>query len=365
MATNRSAMDIINDMDEADGTSYGDEDLDVGLQNDEGDDVQSSDTGDTGDVPTDDDNQSLGTEQGAGQDGTQQPTNVAQEQTQLTPLRGGMFADQNGNIVDPRTGQVLARAGSERRMFERGVRQAAELDRVSTELNTTRQNLERVQYLNELPRKLQLGTEEVEAGLGIVAEFKKNPVEAARKVVELAVSMGHNVSDILGKSAGDAIEMKALTRMIDEKLAPVLAPIQQQRQTTEATRQAQRQLNEFVDQHEYADVHLPAIDKLIGANPRLSPQQAYYEMRSFAQKYGLDFSRPLQPQIAAVQRQMQGERGQGQQRPVQYGQAPRQPARPMPNGSSGQAARSTADTDFAPASSDWADIIRGSMGSQR
>lgn len=363
MATNRSAMELLEDFDKADGADYGDGDdvNDTGTDAGAEDEVSEGSTGDdsTGgpDDRARDPNADRPTTDRAN-NGQQPPVDQRQSNQQLQPVRGGLFADQQGNIVDPRNGAVLARAGSERRMFERSVRVQGEMERVGQELQQTRQNLERVNYLNDLPRKYQLGTDEVEAGLGIVAEFKKNPVEAARKVVELAASMGHNVSDILGKNAGDAIEMKAINRMLEEKLAPVLAPLQQQRETARVRQQAEQQLNSFLDQHDFAETHLPAINSLMGQHPDMSPQKAYYEIRSFAQQHGLDFSKPLKPQIAAIAAQQQqpgaGQRGNGQ--------APRQPAsRPMPNGSAGYSARSTSEADFAPASSSWEDIIRGSM----
>lgn len=346
-------LDMVGQLDEADGADYGDnEELDAGVEGSDDDAGEgSSEAG-----PDNADNTGDAGNGGANQDPNQAPVNQQQQQKpQLTPLRGGLFSDQNGNIVDPNNGQILARAGSERRMYERGMRMQGEVGRLTQELQNTQSNLQRVQYLNNLPQKYQLGTDEVEAGLGIVAEFKKNPVEAARKVVELAVSMGHNVSDILGKNAGDAIEVKAIQRMLDEKLQPVLAPVQQQRQQAEAQQRAQQQLNSFIDQHEYADMHLPVLDKLIGQNPELTPQKAYYELRGFAQKYGLDFSKPLQPQIAAVQAQ------QARQQRSSNGQPQRQAARPMPNGTSANAVRSTSEADFEPASSSWESIIRNSM----
>ena len=158
--------------------------------------------------------------------------------------------------------------------------------------------------------------------------------------------MGHNVTDILGADAGNAIEMSAVSKMLDERLKPLIAPLETKRVTDEQTKAAERAWQRFCDENEYADVHEVTLDRMLGENPELTPQKAYNALVQFANKHGLDFSLPLGPQI---------ERKKSAQQNTNRNNNPRT-QKPFPNGSSARHS-SINDGEINP-SDDWASIIK-------
>jgi hypothetical protein len=280
------------------------------------------------------------------------------EQQQLFARPDGTATDAKGNIVDPKTGTIIATAGQARRHYEKAARLEAisgDLERRNVDLAT---QLKRYESYTAIQSQYGVTQQELSQGLGLVADFKTNPVAAARKVVELALAQGYNVSDILGKDAGDAIELRGINRMIDQKLQPFTELHQsqvQQREQVARMQQAQAALSNFFDTHEHSSVHAEDLNTLLGENESLTPEKAYYELRMFAAENGLDFSRPLKPQVAAI--------ANGQQQPSAQNRNPARPTqRPIPNGSrANMQVRNVSDRNFAQPSDDWSKIIKSAM----
>lgn len=262
----------------------------------------------------------------------------------------GTHVDAQGNIVDPRDGTIIARAGSERRWYERHARAEAQVSQVQKENVALKTQMETHQWLNGVPQRFGLQEEEVQNALALAAVYKQNPVEAARELVEMALAQGHNVSDILGKDAGNALEMGAVRQMIEERLAPLVTTHKQTEQQTERQRNAEMQLQKFIVDHEHSDLHITVLDRMIGDNPELSPEKAYYELKLFCAQKGFDFSRPLQPQL---QEAMQRANGPAPAQP---------PRRGLPNGrTASMSQREVGDTLQVEPATSWSDIIKSSM----
>lgn len=364
MSGNR-ALEMIDEFEAGDDHDYGD--TTTGTDTGDSTDVSGSSDGSGSSSERADQRTSSAVKQPAQPQG-KQPKQKTEEQSQqerqqLTPVRNGLAQDQHGNLVDPKTGQIIARAGSERRLFERSSRADSEVTRLTEKLSNAEKNLQTVQYLNGMPGQLRLTSDETKAGLELVAEFKKNPVETAKKVVAMALEAGHNISDILGKSVGDSVDMRAITQLIDSKLAPLTSQRQTEQRTSANQEQAQAAVNKFLDDHEYAEVHIQAIDRLLGSNPGMTPEKAYYEIRMFAVQHDLDFAKPLGPQVEAARAEMQAANGgNGRREPARGQQAQQRTQRPMPNGSSSNGQhRQAEEPAFAPASSAWGDIIKQAM----
>lgn len=362
MAGNKDGDDVLDRLNIIDDAEYESE---VNLPNEEDEDDESSSEDDTGSDASDDDSDGqlqlpLSNER--------QPDKPADKSTKgktdanvgpdgkplvkeaITRTPNGLFTNAKGDIVDPRDGVVIARAGSERRLFEKNMRMARDASEKDTRIEElTRQNKD-IQFLNNVPQQYGLDTADVQHALALAAVFKKNPVEAARNLVELALQQGHNVSDILGKDAGDALEMRAVKQMLDERLAPLT---QQRTQQSEADAQkatAQRAMESFIDEHEHSDLHLPVLDRMIGDNPQLTPEKAYYELRLFCANKGLDFTKPLAPQIAALQQNGRSAQN-GNRQPTRNGS--------LPNGrGTTQQHRPMDDAEQYDPRQSWDDIIR-------
>lgn len=322
---------------------------------------------------------------------TNQPGQQTQTQTQVVdqqqthaeqsfarPVR----ADQQGNFVDPQTGQVVARAGAERRMFERARRVEGELTNTRSQLQQARHEVQRLsqaiqQQQQQQPqepaiitsaRQRGISDNELQVGLDIVAQIKTDPIAGARFVLQSAMAQGYNLEQIIGTQDGvpnSALDMGAVRNMINSAVEPLTNAQQQQQQREQQQNDAQQQYNTFVATHEHASVHMDAIATLCKNNPNLSPERAYYEVKMFAAQNGLDFSQPLGPQVAMrsapVTVDQMNQQLQTQQTQQTQQRAPMQPNQP-PLPTSGVSSDLNIQTHgTASSDDDWDSIISQSM----
>ena len=143
-----------------------------------------------------------------------------------------------------------------------------------------------------------ISKEDYNEGVALLAQWGKDPVGVAREVVSRTLAMGHNVTDILGASAGDALEMRAVRKLIDEATR---GQRQQEAQTQAVQQQrnaATQQYEQFVMRYPDAETHGDAIANLMNEQ-KLSAVEAYHEVTHFALRNGLDFNQPLAPQMQA------------------------------------------------------------------
>lgn len=295
----------------------------------------------------------------------------AQQQTQQRPQQqqrpdaqnpngfkrvGPQFADSKGNIVD-KDGKIIASAGQAARHWQEASRATAQVSNLTrqvqllqNEKQQTTQLQQQAREVAELPQRLGLTREEFNESVTLASNWKKNPIEVAREIVARTLALGHNVTDILGKGVGDAVDMKALTHLVTQATAPIRQQTEQSARDTAAEKAAKTAHDTFVANHEYADIHGDPIANLMSKGR--TPEQAYYQVRLFAVENGLDFSQPLGPQVDDLMRQRAN--GNTQQ---QNGER-----RPLPNGSGGGGGNSHQQTQLAAAAEDdWQAIIRSSM----
>ena len=259
--------------------------------------------------------------------------------------QGNNLVDANNNIVNEQ-GQIIAKAGTERRLYEKTQRLGAALDNKSQALAKYEAEDKQFDNLRGKVKSHGLSVDEFAEGINMVIDFKSDPIGTAKKVLETVLAMGHNVTDILGADAGNAIEMSAVSKMLDERLKPLLSPLETKRVTDEQTERAQKAWEKFCDDNEYAEVHEVILDSMLGENPDLTPQKAYNALVQFANKHGLDISLPLGPQI---------ERKKSAQNNTNRNNNPRT-QKPFPNGSS-VSQQSINSGDINP-NDDWASIIK-------
>ena len=265
--------------------------------------------------------------------------------------QGPNFADKHGNLVDPNTRQIIAKAGVERKLWEKWQRTNTVLQDTAAKLAAYEKREQEATSFHSLLKESNLTTEEFGNAINVAIKYKSDPVAAAKMVLEQVLALGHNVTDILGADAGNAIEMSAVQRMLDKRLAPIIEPLTQKREQEERTREAQAAFDRFLVEHEYADVHLGAIDELIGRNPDLSPQKAYRALLLFANKHKLDFSQPLGPQLNSASAKPTNRQEQPSNR------------KPFPNGSIVE--QQPLETDEFSTSSSWDEIVKRSMRASR
>lgn len=266
----------------------------------------------------------------------------------------GDLVDARGNVVD-KEGNILAKAGAERRQYVENRQLKARTENLTLENQQLTQRLQQAQTFADLPKQLGMTPEEYGDGLKLMKLFGQDPVAAAKEVVARVMAMGHNASDILGKDVGDSIDMRAL-RVRDEDLAarPARERAEAERRTQEQQTEVLKSYNAFVSEYPDSGPHEDAIAHLMTAQG-IRPEIAYFRIKSFALENGLDFSKPLAPQIEA--------RAQANLGKSSNDQPSGNRKRPM-GGNGGGRVRDDQLTDkaeMADADSSWGDILKQVM----
>lgn len=256
--------------------------------------------------------------------GQQQPAGDGQQ-----PASARAKQDDKGNLVDAQ-GNIIARAGAERRQYERVQAQDRYIKRLEGELNTAKEGSVMANVLNGAPQQLGLDMNEVQMGLQAIASFKKDPVSTARWMLQETMRLGYNLQQIIGADAqgqlnGGSLDLAAVKSMISEAVGPMLQDRQAQQQQSQVEQEAQREYDRFLANHDHANVHEDVLASMIRANPSTTPEVAYWQLREYATKNQLDFTQPLRAQVAARQ---QG----GQPQPNGNAAQQSQQQQPMPNG---------------------------------
>lgn len=291
-------------------------------------------------------------------DGSQPQVGASGAQQQPAQQQDGRTrSDKDGNLVDGR-GNIIAKAGAERRQYERTQAQAAHISRLEAENKQLRDNDSMVKALNEVPARLGLDMRETELGLQAIASFKKDPVATAKWMLQETLKLGYNLGDVLGKDAqgqvsGGSLDLQAIKGMIAEQVAPLVQDRQAALQQTELQEAAQRDYDAFMAKHDHASVHEDVLTRLLQQDASLTPEIAYWQLREYAAKHGFDFTKPLREQ--AVSR----ESGQ-QQQPNGNATPKAQSQQPMPNGGAPQADMQTAGV-YADADEAWDSIVNQSL----
>lgn len=342
----KSAMEMIDKLD--DGMEDNDTEIDTREDEENGGEEH-------GDIEEDEEGSASSNKDTSAEEDEEQPSTqqskkeVSREENTETAKnirrQGNNLVDANNNIVNEQ-GQIIAKAGTERRLYEKTQRLGAALDNKSQALAKYEAEDKQFDNLRGKVKSHGLSVDEFAEGINMVIGFKSDPIGTAKKVLETVLAMGHNVTDILGADAGNAIEMSAVSKMLDERLKPLLSPLETKRVTDEQTERAQKAWDKFCDDNEYAEVHEVILDRMLGENPDLTPQKAYNALVQFANKHGLDISLPLGPQI---------ERKKSAQNNTNRNNNPRT-QKPFPNGSS-VSQQSINSGDINP-NDDWASIIK-------
>lgn len=355
-----AGKDLIDEAMAADDTDYGDKTPDTSDVNDNTQQPQTQDgPDDTNDAIDPSRPQEPRPSQQLDRPQPQQTKPNGQQQLSQQPQLkrvGAQFADGKGNIVD-KDGKIVARAGSEARLWQeasRATAQVANLTRINEQMQQRMQAneaiMQRAREVAELPQKLGVSKEDFNEGITLMSKWRSDPLGVAKEIVARAMSFGYNATDILGKNAGDSLEMSALRRLVDEATAPMKQQRERETQQQQEQTRGQQEYNAFVTRYPLAEVHADAIARLMSnGSPAVD---AYFAVKEFALENGLDFNSPLGPQVAAM-------RNGGQRHTPPQDQ--RRSAAPMPNGGRTNNSQLTDQPAMADARDDWGTILSDVM----
>lgn len=261
--------------------------------------------------------------------------------------------NEKGDLVDA-NGNVIARHGSERRLYQN-------LERTRAELEQVRKELTDYKALDGVPARLGLSREDVAEGLTLTASFNRDPVGTAQTILAKALALGHSLEDIVGEAGRGTIQTNALRSMIDERLAPITQATERQKQQETLSNEVAKEMTEFSESYPDALIHQDVIASMMNEDPRqdrpfILAERAVYRLREWCAKNGFDYSQPLKPQVLARQQGANNPPPAQQQPPQQRVQTPQPPA--MPNGRGNGAGPSVVEhVAPLPASSSWNSIL--------
>lgn len=214
------------------------------------------------------------------------------EQTQNKPVP----ANRQGDLIDPATGNIIARAGTERRFYEAARTARVQLDNVRAELETTKVQLGAFREAAVLPQQLGLIPNEVSNALQFMAHWKKDPVAAAKNVLTELRAMGHNIDDL-----GGQVDMAALRAMVQDAVAPFRQDRDAQLKQHEVTQQVNAEVNAVFAESPWAANQQSELQTILETDPTLSLREAVLKLETYALRNGFNLDMPLRQQVLDAQ----------------------------------------------------------------
>lgn len=302
----------------------------------------------------------------------QQPANKQgsqqNQQTQQIPAPSRKFgdsfvSDQQGNIYNAR-GELIARPGAGHQLFRRLYPYIEKAELEATGLRAKVENYERA---TSAAKEAGLSLDEQSAALSLMVAYKKDPKAAINFLLQQASGRGIDTSDIVQGGGGvtESAIRNVLEEMLEKKLerfAPFIQQQQSQQEMQAAQQEALHQYHEFLEERPDAVMHQGAIASIMEAGAKagknFSMVEAYYELKTDALSRGLDWTKPLAPQYAALQN-----KGGNNRQPNGGGN---QNQRQLPDfGGRTNAGVTTHTPAVADANDSWDSIIEGAVATIR
>lgn len=226
--------------------------------------------------------------------------NSQQTEEQRTNKSKGINNSQD--LVDA-NGNIIAKAGAERRFYEENQK----LKREKEHFNTTimpqiKQEYDtmvaKINSYNEVFKSMQVGdlsTDDLQLGMELIRQWKKSPEDTINFLLTQAKSYGINVDE------GGKSDMAAINQMLDQKLQPFLQERELRDRQIQARQNAENIYNNFMNKYPDAKNHVNEIAYLYKRNPNQSLDAIYYQLQNYYLRNNYDFNTPL----SEIQKQKQ------------------------------------------------------------
>jgi hypothetical protein len=232
----------------------------------------------------------------------QQPQAPQQAATGL-PHERGLRRTNTGDLVNA-DGQLVARAGTESRHWQRANDAAREIQSMRGELDQLRTANEAFRSAATSFSTLGLQPNEMAAAANLMANWKQNPASVIKYLLTEAQAAGHDLSAILG-GAQAGVDPAAIRRIVQEAVAPLTSAQQEQHRVAQAHDNAAREYQDFAQQYPEALVQEEEIASLMRRFPDMSAEAAHLRLHNYALQNGFDYTQPLRPQFEARRSGMQ------------------------------------------------------------
>jgi hypothetical protein len=241
--------------------------------------------------------------EGEAQEVQTESTEAAPQPTDSGPDQGS--PDQQGpeqsrspqDLVDG-NGNVVAKGGKERRFYETARKERQRADNLESEISTLRAKVDAFEGTASLSSQYSLTPEELTTGAQLISAFKDNPVDTIKYLLTEAQSAGHNIEGV-----GQGTDVAAFSKMLDDKLGPLTTERQQTLEHQQRQEQATQTYNQFMSSYPDAAVHQNTLAQLLERDTTLSPEAAYFKLKSFYLEKGLDWNTPLDVHEQNIQAQ--------------------------------------------------------------
>mgnify|MGYP003632382438 CR=1 FL=1 len=211
-------------------------------------------------------------------------------------VEGSSDTEQQGKVSSPQDlvdaqGNVIATGGKERRFYETAQREKQRAEGLTREVETLQAQLEAINNAGSVGSQYDLSPEEVTTGAQIIAAYKNNPVETIEYMLTQAQASGHNV-DAIGQNG--SMNMNAVKQMVDSAIQPLVAEQYEREEIEAANDRAQEIYDNFNSQYPDSAVHEDSLARLLEQEPSLSPEAAYFKLRSYYMERNLDWTKSLE-----------------------------------------------------------------------
>lgn len=233
--------------------------------------------------------------------------------------REQLFTDKpkkgpRGELLD-KNGQVVAQTRREKQLAYNLNRAQYAANQANRDVRKMSQALQSFQQIDQQMRQNNLTPQMVHEAVSLRAMAERDPIMAVRDIVARVLATGVTMEQLFGNDAVPSINARVITNELDRRLGPLEQQTKQHQRQQQINEQAVELMENFVQQHPHAETHGNEISNLV-AQHGLSPERAYFELRSWVERRGFDFGSPLKPQIeAAMQRQRGGRGGNGRSTP--------------------------------------------------
>lgn len=222
----------------------------------------------------------------------QEINNAEQIKKQSIKQRGN---NNSQDLVDA-NGNIIAKAGAERRFYEENVKLKRDKEIFNTKvLPTLKENynnmLAKVQAYDETFKALRaddLTPDDIQTGLELVRQWKKSPADTMKFLLTQAKSYGINVDGV-----NSGVDAAAINQMLDQKLQPFIQEREQREQERQIQEKAKKTYDNFMAKYPDAINHTDELAYLYKRNPNMSLDAIYYQLRNHYAENGYDFNTPL------------------------------------------------------------------------
>jgi hypothetical protein len=217
-----------------------------------------------------------------------------------------------------KNGEIIASTRREKQLAYNLNRAQYAANQATRDLRAMQQHLGKFQALDGLMKTNNISPQQAQEAIQLRAMAEKDPIMAVRDIVARVLATGVTMEDLFGTNAVPEINARVITNELDRRLGPLEQQTRQRQQAQEIEDRAQVQMEQFVQHHPHAETHGVEISNLVGQHG-LTPERAYFELRSWVERRGFDFTSPLKPQIEAAMQRQQRQPQNGRRMPTTPG----------------------------------------------